>query len=144
VRKTDLERQVATGERAKRELERLAALPDLAAMPNGTVVAVVLKYHSSPTPYVYVGLKENERWFFTGRQGPTDVSSEDAAAWLAKSGRRVLALEVIAEISVLAVPVVDLGEALAAMLGGLQPAARRPYSGEYPDGVFPSGGSYGD
>ena len=140
MRKAELERAVAAGQRAQRELERLNQLPDMAAMADGTVVAVALKYHSSPTPYVYVGLKSNGQWFFTGKQGPTDVSSEEAAAWLAKSGRRVLAFEAIAEINLVTIPVVDLGEALGAMLGGLRD---RPRSMEYPSGIFPSG-PYGD
>lgn len=143
MRKTELERQVAAGQRAQRELERLNQLPDMAAMADGTVVAVALKYHSSPSPYVYVGLKSNGRWFFTGRQGPTDVTPDEAAAWLAKSGRRVLAFEVLAEIELVsfgAVAVVDLGEALEAMLGGMRD---RPRSMEYPSGIFHSG-PYGD
>lgn len=127
MRKTELERQVAAGERAKRELDRLNQLPDMTAMADGTVVAVALKYHNSPSPYVYVGFKSNGRWFFTGRQGPTDVTPDEAAAWLAKSGRRVLAFEVLAEINLvtIGVPVVDLGEALEAMLGGLRDRPHR-------------------
>jgi hypothetical protein len=148
-RADDLARAIREGDRAKRELERLSALPDFDAYEDGTIVVVTLVFVRDPSqPYVYVGYKSGGRWSFTGRQAvdrPHNATGAQVAEWLAKSGRRVVSVDPLAVYQVSQIPVVDLTEALGAMLASLQPAAaRRPYSGEYPDGVFPSGGSYGD
>lgn len=113
TRMDELARAIREGERAKRELERLAALPNLAELENGAVIAATLRYNRGGPAYTYIGYKEQDRWYFTGKQAPTGVTSDEAMAWLAKSGRRVLNLVHLATytaelVDVVAVPLGDL------------------------------------
>lgn len=134
TRADELARVVREGERAKRELDRLAALPDLNELEDGAVIAATLRYNRGGPAYTYVGYKERGLWYFTGKQGPNGVTSDEAAAWLAKSGRRVLNLVQIGGYTAELVEVhtVDLG----AFLGGLMGAHAAPFE---PGGLFGNG-----
>jgi hypothetical protein len=137
-RMDELARAVREGERAKREMERLAALPDLGKLENGAVIAATLRFNRGGPAYTYIGYREADRWYFTGRQAPSGVTSDEAMAWLAKSGRRVLNLVRLAtytaELDVVDVVAVDLGD----LLGQIR---------EFPGIMFspePSHGPYGE
>lgn len=116
-RKQELERAVALGKRAERELERLSALPDLGALGNGTVLAVAIRFVGGRQPYVYVGIKEQGYWYFTGN-GPNKATDADAAEWMARSGRRVVDIRILAELELatLGMTVVELDASLLASL----------------------------
>jgi hypothetical protein len=113
-RMDELARAVREGERAKREMERLAALPDLGKLENGAIIAATLRFNRGGPAYTYIGYREADRWYFTGRQAPSGVTSDEAMAWLAKSGRRVLNLVHLATYTAELVDVVavDLGDLL--------------------------------
>lgn len=136
MRKAELERAVAAGKRAERELERLTALPDLHSMKDGTVLAVAMKFAGSRQPYVYVGIKEQSRWYFTGN-GPNKATCDEAAEWMARSGRRVLDIQILAELSLatFGVSVIELDASLLASLMDRQrhaaPAFTDNFTGPY-------------
>jgi hypothetical protein len=143
TRMDELARAVQEGERAKREMERLAALPNLGELENGAVIAATVRFNRGGPAYTYIGYKEQDRWYFTGKQAPSGVTSDDAAAWLAKSGRRVLQILHLATYTAELVDVVavDLGDMLSQVL---EYSGRRPRSMEYPDGVAAPGGPFGN
>lgn len=115
TRMDELTRAVREGQRAQREMERLAALPNLAELENGAIIAATLRYNRGGLAYTYIGYREADRWYFTGKQAPNGVTSDEAMAWLAKSGRRVLNIVHLATYTADLVDVVvsvDLGDLL--------------------------------
>lgn len=136
TRMDELARAVREGQRAQREMERLAALPNLEEMENGAVIAATLRYNRGGPSYTYIGYKEQDRWYFTGKQAPSGATSDEAMAWLAKSGRRVLNLVHLATYTA------ELVDAVAVDLGDLLGQIR-----EFPGIMFspePSYGPYGE
>ena len=95
-RKDDLRRQI---ERAERELSRLEAVPDLDAMADGTILAVVIKFPLGRS-YTYVGLKTAQHWYLTGN-GPDKATGEQVADWLTGEGRRILTIAEVAQIGLI-------------------------------------------
>ena len=133
-RADELARAIREGERAKRELERLAALPNLGELEDGAIIAATIRFNRGGPAYNYIGYKEGDRWYFTGKQAPSGVTSDEAVAWLAKSGRRVLQIVHLATYTAELVPVelVPLGD----LLGRIH---------EFATGAaFEPGGPFGD
>lgn len=104
-------------DRLARELSRLESLPDGDAMPNGTVLAVALRFTGGGRSYQYVGLKVADLWYFTGR-GPHRASWDEVAEWLARPQVRIIAIESIAELALVRSPAVDLGDMIQGLSGG--------------------------
>jgi hypothetical protein len=107
-RKEDLRRQI---ERAEKELAKLNAMPDLDAMNNGTVVVAALAYARSPQPYVYVGLKEGGRWYFTGR-GPHKATADEVIDFFATGTRKLMHFDVLGKVEVVRADVIELDATL--------------------------------
>lgn len=102
-RREDLRRQI---ERAEQELIKLESLPDLAAMPQGTVLAVAVTQHSGRTKQ-YVGLKQKGGfWSFTDKA--PRLTSDQATDWLWDGSRQAVAVQVLGQIEVIEMPKVDL------------------------------------
>jgi hypothetical protein len=109
----DLVRAVREGERAARKLSKLDDLPDFDAFPNGAALALVVGYPSGD-PYTYLALRQKDLWYFTGgSQAPHAYSSDQVVEWFTKSPRRLLGLAVLAELELVQVPAIDLGNLLA-------------------------------
>jgi hypothetical protein len=119
-RKAELEGAI---ELAKRELAKLDALPDFEELAEGTVVGLLISYGPS-RPYPVVALKAGDRWHLTGSNSPNKVSADELAAWLVSGGRRLRFAAVLAEFGVESVEVIDLGAALADLLGSTQNGGR--------------------
>lgn len=139
TRADELAVKIREGQRAQRELERLSQLPDLGEMENGSIIAASIRFNRGGPAYNYVGYKQEDRWYFTGKNSPQGVTSDEAAAWLAKSGRRVLNLVRVGlyDAELVEMPVVPLGD----LLGKIMEFGR---SMEYPDGVPMPGGPFGN
>lgn len=112
-RREELRREIA---RRERELETLEAMPNLDAVPNGSVLSLIVKY-AGGRPYVIVAYKVRDWWYLTGAKSPNGVNSEYLVEWLTTGARSLVSATVLAEISV---EVVDLGQVLAEALAAGQ------------------------
>lgn len=104
-RREELRREIA---RRERELETLEAMPDLDAVPNGSVLSLVIKY-AGGRPYVVIAYKVRDWWYLTGAKSPNGVASEYLAEWLTTGARSLVSATVLAEVTV---EIVDLAGAL--------------------------------
>jgi hypothetical protein len=109
-RKAELKAEIT---RRERELAKLEALPDFGELAEGTVMALNVTLGRS-RPYVYIAYKSRDRWYVTGERSPNRATSDQLAAWLVSSGRRLETAVVLAEIEAVRVPSVDLSALLSA------------------------------
>jgi hypothetical protein len=105
--------------RKERYLAELEAMPEFADCPDGSVLALVIRWGNGRSrPYVVIGYKVGDQWFLTGKNSPNGISSGELATWLMTGSRRLERVEILAEVQAVQVSMVDLGALLGMMDGG--------------------------
>lgn len=105
--------------RKERYLAELEAMPEFGELPDGSVVALVIRWGNGRSrPYVVIGYKVNDLWYLTGKDSPNGVASGALATWLMTGSRRLERVEMLAEVQAVQVSMVDLGALLGMMDGG--------------------------
>lgn len=111
-RKAELEAAI---ELARRELDRLDALPDFEELVEGSVVGLLVSYGPS-RPYPVIAFKAGGLWHLTGKNSPNKIDSDALAEWLVTGGRRLRMAAILAEFGVERVEAFDIGEAILSAL----------------------------
>lgn len=119
----EIERAAAERAAAEKELEKLNALPDFAAMADGTVFLTVVRL-GGRAPYTYVGFKTKGRFYFTGSTGPNGVGVDEVQRWLTRAGRTLVAFQELAVVQVDTYLVGDPFDLAAALANGMRDANR--------------------
>lgn len=104
-------------ERSARYLQTLENMPDFDQLDSGTVLGLAVTYGPSRA-YPVIAYKGDANWYLTSTNAPKKMTSDELAEWLASGGRHLRMAQVLAEFSIEAATVFDLGAALDSLLSG--------------------------